>query len=276
MANFGKFKITNDGIDIEYKAQTGKKLEFTKFVLGDGEYTGDVLDLTYVVNEIMTVDIKRLDIQTLTSMKKVTIGFNLNTTDVETGFYLREIGLFAKDPDTSEEKLVFYGNSGTTADYISPSTGTTISEKLIDLKLYISNVNNITAVIDSSLTYATIQDFENFKNNVSGYAPTSTELTLIASNWVYNSQTGYYEYRITDETVTSYDLAMGNMTIENQNKLKNGYINTFDGYLIIYTTKNPGTDINITITVWKTTDTVEPEMTQEEVDELVNEAFEEV
>ena len=273
MADFGKFEITNDGIEIEYKAQIGKPLNFTKFILGDGEYSGDILDLTSLVNPIKTVEVKRLDIQELTTVKKVIIGFNLNTADIQTGFYLREIGLYAKDPDTNQEKLVFYGNSGDTADYISPNTGTTISEKLIDLNLYLSNVDDITAVIDSSLVYATIQDFENFKNNVSGYAPTSTDYTLIASDWAYNSVTGYYEYNITDTDVTQYDLAVGTMTIENQNKLKDGYINTFDGYFVIYTTKNPTENIDITITIWKTTDTVEPEMTEAEVDELIEESF---
>ena len=69
MADFGKFEITNDGIEIEYKAQIGKPLNFTKFILGDGEYSGDILDLTSLVNPIKTVEVKRLDIQELTTVK---------------------------------------------------------------------------------------------------------------------------------------------------------------------------------------------------------------
>ena len=276
MANFGSFTLTNVGEVVEYKAQTGKELKFSKFMIGNGAYTGDKKVLTALVNPLMTCEIKRLNIQTETTNKKVAVGFNLNTADVETGFYLKEIGLFAKDPDTNQDVLIYYGNAGDTADYIAPSSGTTISEKLIDLEIYISNVNTITATIDSSLTYATLSDFENFKNNVSTYAPSTLETILLATNWTYNNSTQLYEYRINDNTITAYDIAIGNMDLANQSKLKDGYINTYNGYMIIYTSKNPTVDVGITITVWKTTDTVPPEYTADEIDEIIEEAFEEV
>ena len=66
------------------------------------------------------------------------------------------------------------------------------------------------------------------------------------------------------------------MDLDNQNKLKDGYINTFDDYMIIYTSKNPEIDISMTITIWKTTDTIIPEYSESEIDELIEEAFEEV
>lgn len=273
MADFGKFKITDVGIELEYKAQTGKELKFSKFVLGDGYYTGDIKELTNIINPIMNAEIKRLNIQTLTENKKVSIGFNLNTAEITTGFYLREIGLFAKDPDTNEDILVFYGNAGDTADYISPNTSTTISEKLVDLELYISNVDNITAVIDSSLTYATLQDFETFKSNITGYAPTAKEVKLLTTDWNYNNTTKYYEYIINDTTITRHDIATGAMDIENQKKLIDGYINTYDDYLVIYTTTLPTSNIDITITVWKTTDVVDPDMSEQEITDLINDYF---
>lgn len=163
MANFGSFKITTAGLELEYKAQAGETLNFTKFVLGDGYYTGDIKDLTDVVNEIREENVIRLNVQTLSSTKKVSIGFNINTADITTGFYLREIGLFAEDPDGGEDILVFYGNAGDTADYIQPTGSSTISEKLIDLEVYISNVDNITAVIDTSMVYATETQLENLQ-----------------------------------------------------------------------------------------------------------------
>lgn len=164
MADFGRFRITNGGIELEYKAQALGTMKFTKFVLGDGNYSGAIRELTNVVNPIMNAQITRLNVQTVATNKKVTIGFNIDTSQIATGFYLREIGLFAEDPDTHEDVLVFYGNSGETADYISSSTSTTISEKLIDLNIYIDDVENITAIIDTSMVYATKTEFDTFKN----------------------------------------------------------------------------------------------------------------
>lgn len=166
MADFGRFRITNGGIELEYKAQASGTMNFTKFVLGDGEYSGSIRELTNVVNPIMNAQITRLNVQTASTNKKVTIGFNINTSSISTGFYLREIGLFAEDPDTHQDVLVFYGNAGDTADYISSSSSTTISEKLIDLNVYIDDVDNITAVIDSSMVYVSKQEFDTYKGTV--------------------------------------------------------------------------------------------------------------
>ena len=78
MADFGRFRITNGGIEIEYKAQTGDTLNFTKFQLGDGEYTGSIRSLTALVSPIMNANITRMNVQTSSTTKKVTIGFNMN------------------------------------------------------------------------------------------------------------------------------------------------------------------------------------------------------
>ena len=112
MASFQPFKITNVGLNVQYKAQTGKELKFTKFILGDGTYTGSIRDLTSLVSPKESVDVKRLKITGTGSTKKVIIGFDIDTSKITTGFYLREIGLYAKDPDTNQEILVFYTNAG--------------------------------------------------------------------------------------------------------------------------------------------------------------------
>lgn len=166
MASFQPFKITTNGLSLQYKAQTGKELKFTKFILGDGTYTGSIRDLTSLVSPKETVDVKRLNITGSGSTKKVIIGFDLDTSKITTGFYLREIGLYAKDPDTSEEILVFYTNAGDTADYISSSTSSTITTKMVNAELYISDVANITATIDTSLSYVTITQFNELSSTV--------------------------------------------------------------------------------------------------------------
>lgn len=166
MANFNSFKITDSGLDLLYKCQTGKQLKFTKFMLGDGNYSGSIRDLSNLVNPIKSEDIKRLSITGVENTKKLIIGFDLTNEDVTQGFYLREIGIYATDPDTNSEVLVYYTNSGETADYIPAITTDTTMQKLMNAEIYISDVAEITATIDSSLVYATQQDIQELENKI--------------------------------------------------------------------------------------------------------------
>lgn len=166
MANFNSFKLTNNGLDLLYKAQTGKVLNFSKFALGDGNYTGSIRDLTSLVSPVRNEEIKRLNISGTGNLKKLIIGFDLESENIEVGFYLREIGIYAIDPDTDLEVLVYYSNSGDTADYISGATADTVQSKLINVELYISDVAEITAVIDDSLIYATKEDVLTLQNDI--------------------------------------------------------------------------------------------------------------
>ena len=161
MANFTPFKFTSVGLDLEYEAQAGKVLNFSKFVLGDGEYGGSIRDLTNLINPIREEPITRFEIVEIGAKKRIRIGFSLDTTQITEGFYLREIGLFAKDPDTGNDILMFYTNAGETADYISNNTSTTVTTKLINAEVYIDDVSEITATIDSSLVYALAKDTYN-------------------------------------------------------------------------------------------------------------------
>lgn len=272
MANFGLFKLTNVGLAVEYKAQGGKQLQFSKFSLGDGTYTGDVTVLTALVNKIIDVDVARLNVQT-TDNKKIIVGFNLDNSEITTGFYLREIGLYAKDPDTNEDVLMFYGNAGDTADYIAPGTGSNISETIVDLEINLSNATNITAVIDSTLTLVTKDEFENFKYDVERYAPVPKSVTLNPASWNFNSTTNEYEYTLTDEDISSGNFVIINMDLDNQKKFKQGWVETFNGYLKIYVSSLPTEDIDINLMVFYTTDANIANMTTAEIEELIEAAY---
>ena len=160
MANFNSFKITDSGLDLQYKAQIGKTLKFSKFVLGDGYYTGSIRELKQLVSPVREESITRLTVTGTGTTKKLVIGFDLETKNITTGFYLREIGIYAKDPDTNEDILMFYTNSGETADYIASNTSDNVAAKLINGELYISDIEEITAIINNSLVYATQADIE--------------------------------------------------------------------------------------------------------------------
>lgn len=148
--------LTSLGRELQAKAQTGVPLKYTKFMVGDGKLgSQSVPALTKLVNPLYTFDIKRLR---MTPPDQAMVGFVINPNTITTGFYLREVGLFATDPDRGEI-LYWYANAGDTSDYQPPGDGSpTIVEKNFDIYVFIGSATNVTAVIDSSLVYATPQD----------------------------------------------------------------------------------------------------------------------
>lgn len=152
------FVLTTLGLALQAKAQTGTTLSFTKMQAGDGTLSGQVpSELTALIN----VKISSIPI---TGFKKpsptvAAVMAYFNNSSLSTGFYLREIGLFATDPDLGEI-LYAYGNAGSSAEYIPAYGGASIIEKNVSLNCIIGNAANVSAIIDFSKVYLTAQDAE--------------------------------------------------------------------------------------------------------------------
>lgn len=79
--------------------------------------------------------------------------------------------------------------------------------------------------------------------------PVYYTLTLLADNWVQNGDK--YEYDVADSTITEDHHISCNMSIENQNKLKDAEGDSYDGGFTIRTTELPTEDITIDIAIQK-------------------------
>jgi hypothetical protein len=144
--------MTNKGRILQTKAQTGVQLTFTRIALGDGSLSGQsILELNQLINEKKSLSITKLKTQ---PDGKAVVGAVLSNQDITTGFYFREIGVFAQDPDVGEI-LYCYGNAGATAEYIPAGGGPDIIEKNIDIITIVGNASNVTAVINQSMVYET-------------------------------------------------------------------------------------------------------------------------
>ncbi|MCY7486427.1 tail fiber protein [Paenibacillus alvei] len=155
MSSFGAKGLTNKGISLQAKAQAGTELKYTKFVLGDGHLAGQsIATLTNVISAKKPADVTRLK---MTPPSQVKIGFILSNQDVTSGFYFRELGLYAMDPDEGEI-LYWYANSGETADYIPPKGGSDVIAKNFDALVFVGQTANVTAIINESMVYATHDD----------------------------------------------------------------------------------------------------------------------
>ena len=163
MANFPKMKLTNAGLNLLTNVQAGADvLTFTKTALGDGELSAPLASLTALVSpkvEIAITEGKKVGTTTYQ------IGAFFSNQDVKTGFRWREIGVFAKGNDGAEI-LYCYSNAGDAGDYIPVGSDERV-EKYIYQSLAIGNATNVTAEINGSDTFISVND----KGAAGGVAP---------------------------------------------------------------------------------------------------------
>lgn len=155
MSTFGGLVLTNKGKTLQSKAQSGVQLNYTRIGLGDGELgSSSILALNALISEKKSLNITKLKVL---SGGRAVVGGILSNQDLTTGFYWREIGVFAQDPDVGEI-LYCYANAGALAEYIPAGGGSDIIEKTIDVQTLVANASNVTATIDESLVFVTQQD----------------------------------------------------------------------------------------------------------------------
>lgn len=148
MAAFNNNSLTSNGLILLAKGIVGAKINFTRIVLGDG-YLPDGQtphSTTDVYSPKSVVDIGKFSIN---GDGTVTVGGIFINDHMDEGFYYRELGLYAEDPDIGEI-LYSYGNSGDLAEWIPPTGGASIIQKVIDIVTVIGSAANVTAYIKNS------------------------------------------------------------------------------------------------------------------------------
>lgn len=183
MAAFINNDITTAGLIVLAKGVAGQKINYTKIVLGDGylEEGQTPRTLTGVVSPKATVDITKLKIN---GDGTVAVGGIFTNGDETEGFYYRELGLYAEDPDPEVGEVLYcYGNCGDLAEWIPPTGGATIVEKTIDIVTAIGTATNVTAYIPAD-AYATKEDYENYKAIALAAQATANQAILLAQQAV--------------------------------------------------------------------------------------------
>ncbi len=147
-------KLTQAGLRLMAKVESGATVKITRFAVGDGEIgSRDPLTLTDLVNRLYNYDVARVGYNS----NVATVTFNFTNQSVTTGFYWREVGMWAQDPDAGEI-LFMYANASGAPEYIPPGGSSTILERQFNWRLVGSNAASITAQIDQSLMYASQDD----------------------------------------------------------------------------------------------------------------------
>lgn len=149
MAQFPGLSLTVQGNKMILKSSTGKtedRLIITKAVIGDGQLIASIDGLTEIVS-------KKLEIG-LSQVKEVANGqmqlqFNFDNRQVETGFFWREVGLYAKNGDSGEEKLIGYSNAKGLTSYIPDKTNIIPMQRLV-IALGVGDNPNVKGEVDFS------------------------------------------------------------------------------------------------------------------------------
>lgn len=158
MSNWAKPVLTKKGLLLQAKVDAGTAMSLTKCKLGSGELpSGQSLeDLTDLVTPVQTIGIASISYSD--DDKACEITATTDNNDLTEGYYLREFGVYAQDPDEGE--ILYAVTSDDTPDYIPASGTSAILSQELSIALSFSNAANVTAVVNTS-AIATI----NYVNN---------------------------------------------------------------------------------------------------------------
>lgn len=150
-------RFTDAGKALHLRSLDGDPIIFTKMQVGSG-VLGDTSarKLTALIEPKITVPISDI---------KVDDGYaairgywsNENVTE---GFYYRELGLFAQDPDDANKEILYaYSNTGEKSGYIAEANSRLI-ERSTKIIAIVDDAENVSAIINGSAVYPDFNDLE--------------------------------------------------------------------------------------------------------------------
>ena len=165
MGAFKSAVITKKGQALLAKVIAGTtKLEFTKIKVSETTLSGDLASLTgigTVKQEEKVASVVRQN----GSNVKVSASFSNETLGA--GYYVRNIGLYATDPQDGEilYSISVADESTATADWMPPFNGIGVSSLLVDLVTAVSNASNVSVTVDPSAG-ATVAQIVNLQEQI--------------------------------------------------------------------------------------------------------------
>ena len=150
MAKFNGFILTEKGRELLAKGLAGETITFTKMAIGDGTSLTSERERTALVNQITTLPILNINVKRNGTCE---INALLTNKSVTTGFYIKELGIFAHGNDNVETLYAY--NISTSPDFVPPFSANNVVEIEYVDTIIVDRVTNVTAVIDPSITYIT-------------------------------------------------------------------------------------------------------------------------
>lgn len=146
MPNWNGLVLTKKGQLLQAKVGTGVVLALTKMKLGSGVLPKETSleDLTDLVAPEQNVGIASKEV--LTDQKMCKISATITNVGLSAGYYVRELGVFANDPDDGE--ILYAVTSDSAPDYIPPEGGSTAVSQEFAVYISASNASDVKVSID--------------------------------------------------------------------------------------------------------------------------------
>lgn len=159
MSNWGKPVLTKQGLKLQAKVDAGSRMQLTKCMLGSGTLSsGQSLEnLTGLIAPVQSLPIASISYSENNGACVITAV--TDNSNVSTGYYLREFGIFARDPNDGE--ILYAVAQDTNPDYIPPSGTSAVVSQEIGVALSFSNAANVTAQVNTS-AIATVTYVNNY------------------------------------------------------------------------------------------------------------------
>ena len=195
MASFTGSVITNLGIDLRSKTDAGIPLVFNRLVMGDG-IPGTGTDLKTVTNLVSEVKGFEINSKQHLGDGRTQLRTTLSNAGLTAGFYAREFGIIAQDPDAGEI-LYAYGTADP-ADWIPPETEA--FQQIFDTILVTGNTTDINVTLAPNLSVVTLQDMQD--HEAKQLDPTDTD--PVREKHLSNAQAKKWEDHADDVTLHQY------------------------------------------------------------------------
>lgn len=145
MPNWNGIILTNKGRVLQAKVEAGETLNLTKLKLGSGIISeGQSLE---ALTDLIRPE-QNLGIAAKTAMENgfTKIEATITNAGLEEGYYVRELGVFAQDPDDGE--ILYDVTTDTAPDYLPAQGGAAVLSQEFAVYITTSNVDHIEATID--------------------------------------------------------------------------------------------------------------------------------
>ncbi|WP_276764760.1 hypothetical protein [Phascolarctobacterium succinatutens] len=146
MSNWNGLILTKKGRQLSAKVEAGAPLCITKIKLGDGKVgSGTQLEeLNDLVHPMQIIGIAAKEVLDNGLCKLMA---TITNNDLQTGYYMTELGLYADDPDEGE--ILYAITTSSAADYLPAAGGATAVSESFSIYISITNADNLMVKIDA-------------------------------------------------------------------------------------------------------------------------------
>lgn len=154
MSNFNAAVMTDAGAALLAQATAGTiTMQFTKLVTGDGTYSQQEQERAYLQQRTALKSQKQsfaFSSVATQSPSSVLMKALISNTDLQAGYYIREMGIYAKASDAAGDGILYSIAIAITADYMPPYNGQYPSEIEQEYLATVSDSATVTINLNSS------------------------------------------------------------------------------------------------------------------------------